>query len=201
MASNGEILRVVFNYLVPGASQVLNVFTWMIDTGNPTDTEVLDDMAEWAENVWGVNWADLAQSATELDLIDVDVVAADGTVVRNLGARAIGLVGLVGGETGVAAASGHIIADTVHPKTRGSKYIPGLGEGNLLNGVLTTESLVDLTLLLVDYVTDYRSETSDARYVPGVVARVLQEFVPFLEAGRVTDIPAYQRRRKPQVGS
>jgi hypothetical protein len=201
MAENGEILRVVLEYIIPGASQVLNVFNWLIDDGAPSDEDVLADFADWAENVWGVNWADVAQDVAELDNVSIDVVDVQGHVLRNLGAQGIGLAGSVGGEIGVAAASGFLKADTAVPKTRGSKYVPGLGEGNLLDGVLTAETLADLLLLLADFFTVYVGTASSARYQPGVVSRTAEAFEPFVEAGYVTSIPGYQRRRKPNSGS
>lgn len=201
MAESGELVRLVLEYLVPGTSAVMNVFMWLIEEGSPTDEELLDDFANWAENVWGVNWADFATAVAEIDLIDVDILNADGTVARNIGSQLIGLVGGVGGETTVAAAAGYIKADTALPKTRGSKYVPGLGEGSIADGFVSVETLSDLSLLLANYFDTYVGSESGARYAPGVLSRTLVEFVPFNGSGYVTDVPAYQRRRKPNVGA
>lgn len=201
MATNGELLRVVVEYLLPGASQALNIFNYLIDDGNPDDADVLADFLDWVENVWGVDWADLAQDVASIVGVTIDVVSAAGLVIRNIGGDSLAVPGGVGGEVGAAAISGYILAYTEFPKSRGSKYIPGLGEGNMTEGVLTTESLGDLVLLLDEYVATVVGVTAGARYTPGVVRRVQEEFAPFLIAGSVTNVPAYQRRRKPNSGS
>jgi len=201
MATNGEILRLVIEYGIPTASAALNVFNFLIEAGAASDEGTLEDMVDWTANVWGPDWQDLAQDVASIIGISVDVVNIAGEVVRNLGSNGITLPGLVGGEAGVAAAAGYIKADTEFPKTRGSKYIPGLGEGNLLDGLLTTESVADLVLLLADFVTPFIGSANDTDYMPGVVSRTLLQFVEFSGAGSTTDVPSYQRRRKPNVGS
>lgn len=201
MAANGELLRVVIEYLLPGASTALNVFNYLIDDGNPDDEDVLADFADWVENVWGTDWVDLAQDVASIVGVAIDVMELNGHVARNIGAATLAVPGGVGGEIGVAAASGYILANTEFPKSRGSKYIPGLGEGNLLDGVLTVESLGDLVLLLDEYLATVVGVTAGARYRPGVVRRLQEEFAPFILAGSVTNVPAYQRRRKPNSGS
>jgi len=201
MASNGEILRVVLDYAVPGASQALNVFNYLIDDGNPPDEDVLADMLFFFSNDWADIWADLAQDTAQIVGLAVDVVDTAGHVVRNIGGETIALSGTVGGEIGVAAAGAYLLGYTQFPKSRGSKYVPGLGEGNLLDGVLTTETLGDLALLLIVYLSGVTGTSAGAAYVPGVVRRVQEEFASFRGGGYVTDVPAYQRRRKPNSGS
>lgn len=201
MAEEGEILRVAVEYAIPTASQALNVFYFRIASGAGNDEETLDDMADWVENDWGAGWLDLAVAVAEILTVAVDVVDLAGLVVRNLGSAPIGLIGGVGGEGGVAAASAYIKADTEFPKTRGSKYIPGLGEGNIQDGLLTAESIADLVTLLLLYVNTFAGVTSSTLYEPGVPSRTMEAWVPFSGAGSFTDVPAYQRRRKPNVGS
>jgi hypothetical protein len=201
MADVGDIIRLVVEYSIPGASTVLNVFHWLIVDGNPDSPDVIDDFEDWVTNVWGVDWTDLAQSACSIIGLALDIVDVSGHVLENIGAETLAIAGGVGGEVGVAAASAFMKADTALPKTRGTKYIPGLGEGNLTDGLLTTETLGDVALLFLDYILLYIGAVSSARYVPGVVSRTEEAFVEFEGGGYFTDVPAYQRRRKPGVGS
>lgn len=201
MADTGDIIRLVVEYSIPGASTVLNVFHWLIVDGSPDTPDIIDDFEDWVENTWGTNWADLASAAASIIGLALDIVDVNGLVLANIGSETLALPGTVGGEIGVAAAGAFLKADTALPKTRGTKYIPGLGEGNLTDGILTVETLGDVALLFLDYVQLLIGSVSGARYEPGVVSRTELEFVPFEGGGYFTDVPAYQRRRKPGVGS
>lgn len=201
MAEAGEILRVAVHYIQANAGDMLNVFTFQIASGNEDDSRVLDDFADWVENVWGVDWQDFATLQCELDRVEIDVLNTNGTVDRNIGSQGINIVGSNSGELAPAACAGYLKADTAIPKTRGSKYVPGLFEGILDTGELNAETLADLLLMLVTAFSVFEGTVSGMFYQPGVLSRTAVEFVPFEEAGYVTDIPAYQRRRKPNVGS
>jgi len=201
MADVGDIIRLVVEYSIPGASTVLNVFHWLIVDGSPDSPDIIDDFEDWVTNVWGPDWTDLAASVASIIGLALDIVDTEGHVLENIGAETLAIAGGVGGEIGVAAASAFMKADTALPKTRGTKYIPGLGEGNLTDGILTVETLGDVALLFLDYISLYIGAVSGARYSPGVVSRTLTQFVDFEGGGYFTDVPAYQRRRKPGVGS
>jgi len=201
MADVGDIIRLVVEYSIPGASTVLNVFHWLIVDGGPDNPDIIDDFEDWVTNVWGPDWTDLAASVASIIGLALDIVDTEGHVLENIGAETLAIAGGVGGEIGVAAASAFMKADTALPKTRGTKYIPGLGEGNLTDGILTVETLGDVALLFLDYISLYIGAVSGARYSPGVVSRTLTEFIEFEGGGYFTDVPAYQRRRKPGVGS
>jgi len=119
MADNGEIIRLVIQYGIPAASAALNVFTYLIEDGSPSDEDVLDDMDDWTTNNWGVDWADLAAAVCDIIGIAVDVVNTDGTVERNIGSNTLSIPGTVGGEAGVAAASATLMTQDAltDPKT------------------------------------------------------------------------------------
>jgi len=201
MADNGEILRLVVEYGIPAASAVMNVFQWLIEDGATDDERTLDDMEDWTTNVWHPDWEGLAATVAEIIGIAVDVLNTDGTVARNIGTRTLALNGTVVSETGAPAVSAYIKADTALPKTRGSKYIPGLSEGDVNGGFLSVAVLGDVALLLLDYVTPYTGVSASTSYLPGVLSRTIDTFVEFSGSGSFTDVPAYQRRRKTNVGS
>jgi hypothetical protein len=91
-------------------------------------------------------------------------------------------------------------ADTAFPRTKGRKYVPGIPEGQVVDGLIIAGQLVNLALLLAEYVGVIPAGVT-AVLTPGVISRVTETFRPFLAAGSITDIPAYQRRRKPNVGA
>ena len=118
MADTGDIIRLVVEYAVPGASTVLNVFHWLIVDGSPDSPDVIDDFEDWVTNVWGPDWTDLAASVCSIIGLALDIVDTSGHVLANIGAETLAIAGGVGGEAGVAAAAAFMKADTALPKTR-----------------------------------------------------------------------------------
>jgi len=199
MANDGELFRATFHYQQPGSSAVQNVFHWRYD-GTPTSNQaVADAIATWALDDWGARWQELAATDVELDSVEVFRVDFDGSPISALGTQFINSFGLRTSDMLTAAVSAFMQADTAVPGRRGRKYVPGLAEGNVNNGVLDAAQLVDLALLLAEYVNLIPVGVSGV-LTPGVVSRLLELFTEFLDAGSITDVPAYQRRRKPGVG-
>lgn len=197
---DGEIARVAASYTVPGSSQVLNVFYWRLDGSSVSDASVLTALDTWFTDVWANAWAVAASEEAMLDTIDADVVAVDGTVTRNIGSIGIGVPGdVTTTDTNPAAVAGYIKANTSFPKSRGSKYVPGLTEGGTVDGLWTSTVTSVLLDLLVEWLTPIEVGASDL--TPGIIRRVAQTFQPFSGSGSTSDVPAYQRRRKPNSGS
>jgi len=57
-----------------------------------------------------------------------------------------------------------------------------------------------MALLLLEYLGDVPTAGTGV-LIAGLASKTLNQFVPFLSAGLIEDTPAYQRRRKPNVGS
>lgn len=199
MAAQGEIIRIDVEYSAPAASQILNVFHWIIDVGNPADGTVVNHMEDWVTNEWGPDWQAIASVQATLDSVVVNVVNPDGTIARNLGSRVIGLAGLSGGEVSPAAVSGYMQLDTLLPRTKGKKYVPCISETKIDAGELNASAIADMVLLLAEYVTTYVVGASE--YKPGVLRTGGAGFEGFRIGGLVESTPAYQRRRKRGVGA
>lgn len=200
MANIGDNVRMTMHYAVPNASAVQNVFHWTLADANIGNTNLLADLLDWAENTWGDAWKALASSTVEIDSIDVSVVLDNGSLVYNVGSGVVGLAGAGGSDTGAAAVSAYMSVPTSHVGSRASKYVPGIDDTKVTDGALTTAAVTSLGALLDVYLDDI-ALTGGATLQPGVVSRVGEFFYPFLSEGTYTDIPAYQRRRKPNVGS
>jgi hypothetical protein len=196
----GEILRVQLNYNVPNASAVQNVFWYVLAGSNLPDEDVPAVFVAWAEFDWGAAWEVAADQLVSIDTVSLDVVNPDGTVARDLGESAVGLFGAqVTSDNTPGVVSGFIKADTALPKSRGSKYIPGFTDGLLAAGLWNTTATNVLLDCLVEYISTVGAGTSS--FIPGVLRRVAAAFEPFIGTGDTTDVPAYQRRRKPNVGA
>ena len=197
---SGETLRVVAKYSAPNSSEILNVFHYAYSGAGDTDEDVLDECVTFFTDNWGAKWADFASNDLDFDEIELDVISDQGLVVRNVGSAPIGVPGGYVQDmcpTGVAAL---ITADTIFPKQRGRKFVPGLSEIYVADSLMETAAIVKLALLVIEYLATIDG-LLNGELTPGILSKTLENFVAFQSSGAVTDVPAYQRRRKPNVGS
>lgn len=197
---SGEILRVVARYSAPNSSEMLNVHWYQYTGAAASDLDVLSACDTFFTDEWGPDWVAFAGNDYSFDEIELDVISTLGFVVRNLGSSPIGLTGSVGSDMTPSGVAALLVADTDTPKQRGRKYVPGLNEGDVVDGLITAARLVTLALLTMEYL-DVISGILAGQLEPGVLSRPLTSFKPFIASGAITDVPAYQRRRKPNVGS
>lgn len=200
MAATGEIVRVVIKYAMPNASEMLNVLHYALTAAGIDDDDLLDSMATWCTDVWADSWAELASDDATVVSIGLDIVNTDGTVKRNIGTELIGVTGDDPGTNTSAGVAGYILANTSNPKARGSKYLPGITETALDNGKFSAAAVGDLAAMLVIYLANI-TIPGGIVLEPGLLSKATAAFIPFVAAGLINDIPAYQRRRKPFVGS
>lgn len=196
----GDILRVALEYSLPNSSQALNVFTYIVDEFTGENADCVADFQEFFEDTWGPAWDNIGSGSADIIGFAIDVLNTNGTVGENVGAASLAIPGTVGNEISASAVSAYLLAQTDIPKTRGSKYVPGLTEAHVADGVINGTGLALITDLLLMYL-DPLVPTSGNKYLPGVLARTLAQFVPFNASGSLTNVPAYQRRRKSNVGS
>lgn len=200
MAVVGDIIRSVITYSSPGASEQQNVFYHLVDVAGIGNPALLTEMANWATVDWGALWAQIASQDSTMVDIAVDLMNPDGTVQVNVGVETIGLVGGVTDTPTSAAVSAYLLAQTALPKSRGSKYVPAIAESEINQGVFTLTAVVIMLSMSVIYVAPVTTAVG-AILRAGVLTRLTQIFNEFLLEASVTDVPAYQRRRKPNVGS
>lgn len=200
MAEVGDIVRVNIHHTLPNTSEAQNVFYWQIGGQSIDDEDMLDDILSWVTTFWASAWRDIAAPSASMDYFEADLVNVNGTVQQNLGVRQINIAGDAPGTTIAAAVSGYLMASTLLPKGRGSKYIPGLAETSTSEGEWSPATVLELGQMLLAYLATINA-TGGTQLVPGISSRTVQQFVPFLSQGLVETIPAYQRRRKPGVGS
>lgn len=199
MAANGEIFRVVLSYGAPGASIAQTVHWYeFLGPGLP-DATVNTEFVQWATSTWGAAWAPIASNQAELNQVDIDVINTDGTVARNSGSQTIAVSGTSPGNVLPGANAAFMIANTPLPKQKGKKYAPFLDEDSVASGFLESAALTLLSDLFDAYVLTLTPVIGSDLF-PGILSRTLLQFVQFPGGGKVTNVPAYQRRRKPNVG-
>lgn len=200
MADTNDIIRLAVWYGLPAASQALNVMYFRI-LDAVDNSIVLEDLEAYVLGVWGSNWAAFGASTASIIAIDADIVDFEGHVLENIGSETMSIPGTVVTDPTSAGDAAYFKADTASPKTRGSKYVPGIAEDNVDAGLLDATILGELVIMLADYVVGFLGESSIAAYQAGVPSRTLLAWKPFTGSGTFTDVIAYQRRRKLGVGS
>ena len=195
-----DIVRVVLSFGAPGASIAQNVFYFECQDSSADGTTALADVTAWFIANYLASWAEVADSSVECFLLEMDVINGNGTVAFNIGESDPDLAGTGAGDILPAAVSGYMQATSQRVKSLGRKYIPFIMEEQQTDGYFSVGTVDAFADMLVDWVTPIVVDTV-ATLVPGVLSRVTESFQEFLGSGYTTNVPAYQRRRKPNVGS
>lgn len=198
--NDDENLRVVCRYSAPNSSEMLCVHMYQYTGAGDTDADVLTAVTSFFTDEWGPDWQDMASDDLSFDEIELDVLKDNGEVKRNIGSAAIGLAGTNLSDMSPSGVAALLTADTDLPKQRGRKYVPGLYEAGIVDGLITAAEIAKLVLLVLEYLDDITGILAGV-LKPGVLSRTLGDFKNFVSSGAVTDVPSYQRRRKPNVGS
>lgn len=198
--SIGELVRVVLLYTMPGASVAENVFIYLLADAAVQDDDLLDDLKTYFLANWLDDWSSLAPSTADCDLLTVDILNANGTVNRNIGETVLGTSG-DSAQTGASAAvSGYLQYSTTRVKSLLKKFVPFISEEFIADSLFSAPGLATLILMVLD-LNDEITITGGGNLQPGIRSTVDDTFYPVVGAGYTTDVPAYQRRRKPYVGT
>lgn len=196
----GEIVRVVISYSGPAASIAQNVFYWECKVANCAEATALEEVTDWFEAEWLDNWSNLTGDQCVAFLLEMDIVNGDGTVDRNIGDSDIETTGIGSKDILPAAVAGYMQGDTERSNSTGRKFVPFLAEVNQEDGLWTSGTTAFLADMLANlFETIVINLLAD--FVPGVISRVTSSFQEYQGSGYTTNVPAYQRRRKPNVGS
>ncbi len=196
----GELVRIALSYSHPNGSVAQNVFVYRLITSDVTDQAVVDALDAWISADWGPDWQPLANTACQLFQADFDILNTNGTIDRNIGQEQYSIDGVFAGDADNPADSMYMQATTIFAKILGKKYVPFIDDNATLDGLVTAASLANLVLLFAEYIKPL-APAGGGTLEPGVLSRAALAFRAFNGGGLVTDVPAYQRRRKPNVGS
>jgi hypothetical protein len=197
----GDILKIVAVMSWDDGNIFQNVFSVLIEGGTgPFDNiDVVDDMEDWLDDMYD-NFgsrivADLAGSELRVYVYDSGDEDFDeiGSGVWDQEFTNVGV------ETarGVALL---INAKTTDADVSGKKYIGGLVQTTVQEGIWEATSLAAAVLFGVDWTTAFVGALSAAEFTPGVWSPTRLAFLPFSGTEIIPTIPAYQRRRKQGVG-
>lgn len=196
-----DILRVVASLLWTDGNVNQNVFNCKVTGGSPPyeDSDIADDMEDWLDNMY----ANMVQHASdEIDGNEVlvykwDDVGGDWDEVQTqswiwdpdriddqLPRGVAGLVRLW----------------TEDPDVQGKKYLGGLTEDLVEDGLLNASTLVAMLAFAADWYAPFVGSATAANFTPGVWSVVGKVFEAAVDHIAANAIPAYQRRRKRNVG-
>lgn len=198
----GTILRVVASMGYTDGEINQNVYNCVISgVGGPwEELDLLDDMEDWLDNMYanlGLHCTSsmdgLSTTVYKYDTVgdDWDEVGVNPFTWNPSGGVSDGL------PRGVA---GLITAKSTDPDTDARKYIPGLVEAMSTDSLWNATAIIALAALGADWVTPFVGAATGADFAPvvwSVVGKLAKDLVDTII---IPTIPAYQRRRKNNVG-
>ena len=199
--TDGTILRIVASMLWTDGNVVQNVFNAVVTgAGAPWDVQdIIDDAEAWMDNMYANITSNIND---ELDgntvyVYEYDPVDDDWDEV---GSNTWAWNPTSVGEQLPRAVAGLINYKTTDPDVSGKKYIAGLNEPNIDDGLWNSGTITNLLAFALDLVTPFIGGTSGATWSPGVWSVLGTVFKAAIDAYGTTTIPAYQRRRKRNIG-
>lgn len=198
---DGEILRVVASMLWTDGNINQNVFNCQVGGGTPPfdEEDVLDDCLDWLDNMY----ANLT-SATSDELDGNEVIVYKYDSVHDDWDE-VGSQAFTWNPTGAEdqlprGVAGLVRLWTEDPDVQGKKYLPGTIESNLNDGLYSSSLLTLFLAFAADWLTPFVGTASGATFTPGVWSVVGKLIEAGIDHVATSAIPAYQRRRKRNVG-
>lgn len=199
--STGTILRIVAVLAFSDGDIAQNVFNLVITgAGAPWDEDdVVTDMSSWVQTMFGNLNAKITSSLAgsevrvyEYDSVDDDFDEVGSTDWSWAGTNASGQL-----PRGVAAL---INAKSSDPDVNGKKYLAGMCEDSVTQGLIESDDITAFANFADDWVTPFTGGVTGATCSPGIWSPTRTNF--YLMSGTVIlpTICAYQRRRKRGVG-
>lgn len=196
-----QILRVVASLLWTDGNINQNIFNCKPSGGTPPydDTDIADDMEDWLDDLYA-NF--VAHMSDEIDGNQVQVYKWDtvGLDWDEVGSQSWTFDPTSQGEQLPRGVAGLINLWTTDPDVQGKKYIPGTTEASLEDGLYIAGFITAMLAYAVDWLTPFVGAASGATFTPGIWSVVQSAFHAATDHYAASTIPAYQRRRKRNVG-
>ena len=199
--ADGDILRIVASFLWTDGNINQNVFNAVVTGGGApwADTDIVDDAEDWLDNMFANITGDLSDEidGNEVIVYKYDAVGDDWDEVGSQSWTFNPTQTVDQLPRGVAAL---VRLWTTDPDVQGKKYVPGLTEASVQDGLFAAGIITNLLAFAADWYTPFAGAASGATFTPGiwsVVGTVLKLGIDHIAT---STIPAYQRRRKRNVG-
>lgn len=199
--ATGDILRIVASMLWTDGNVNQNVFNAVVTGGGGPwdDSDIADDAEAWLDNMY----ANLTTvTSDELDGNSVTIYKYDALDDDwdEVFSQSWTWNPSHTGDQLPRGTAGLINLWTTDPDVQGKKYMPGLTEGNLIDGLYDAGMVTQLLAFGADWLTSFVGGTSGATWTPGIWSVAGTVFKAAVDHIATSTIPAYQRRRKRNVG-
>lgn len=199
--SDGDILRVVASLAYIDGEINQNVYNAIISGGaGPYDAaDIVDDAVDWAETMYANMVTELTDAidGTQVQVYVYDPVGDDWDEV---GSDTWSFLPTDATEQLPRGNACLLVARTTDPDVSGKKYIPGLAEGSIGTGLLNAPFVATAVSLGIDWLTEFVGAVSGATWTPGIWSVKNSDLYVMSGTLIVSNIVAYQRRRKRGVG-
>lgn len=199
--ADGDILRVVASMLWTDGEINQNVYNCAVSGGGGpyADQDIADDAEDWLDNMYANFTTSMSNLIDGNETIvykydsgddDWDEVTSNPFTFNPTAAvdqlpRGVALLCQLW---------------TIDPDVQGKKYIPGLVETNVTDGLFSGAILTNALAFAADWYLPFVGATSGATFTPGIWSVLNAAFFAGVDHVSASGIPAYQRRRKNNVG-
>ena len=197
----GDILRVVAVMSWSDGNIMQNVFNMVVTgTGGPfDDDDIVGDALDWVETMYAnlTSYVSDECAGSEVRVYiydsgddDWDEIGSDSwtwtpDVVADELPRGVAML---------------VNAKTTNPDVNGKKYIGGITEGGIAEGLINAITLAAGAAFAADWLTGFTGAVSGATLQPGIWSTKLTNFLAASGTYIIPTIAAYQRRRKRGIG-
>lgn len=199
--TSGTILRMVVSILWTDGNIMQNVFNAVVTgAGSPWDADdIVEDAVSWAEDLYFNITTHISDECdgSQVQVYEYDSVDDDWDEVGSQTFTWNPTNANSEMPRGVAAL---INLKSIDPDVSGKKYIGGLTEGGILNGLIDSPVLTALLSFGVDWYAGFVGTDSGADWDPGIWSPTDTVFRLASNTLIIPAICAYQRRRKRGVG-
>lgn len=202
---DGDVLRVVVEIDAPDSVLMNNVYHFQLSdpsADNPNDAQVLSAVSNKMAQLYNT-WDDEMSSEYNISTADVDRVEWNDVddyweIVEHIGSFLLDIDGLGISDASPHGCAANLTFDTDDPKRRGRKFLPGISEDGVDDSTFISAVQTVLAAVVTALLTN-QLVLGDAELVAGIPSN-LGTWLPFV-TGAANTISAYQRRRKPGVGT
>lgn len=199
--ADNDILRVVASLLWTDGEINQNVYNCKVSGGSGPydDQDVTDDMEDWLDNMYANFVSSMSDEidGNEVLVYKYDPVDDDWDEVASQSFTFNPTAAVDQLPRGVALLCRLWTTD---PDVQGKKYVPGLVETNVTDGLFAGAILTNALAYAADWYLPFVGAASGATFTPGIWSVAGTAFFAGVNHLAASAIPAYQRRRKNNVG-
>lgn len=199
--TDATVLRLVASMLWTDGNVAQNVFNAVVTgAGSPWDEEdIIDDLEDWLDDMYLNIAGNISENLdpNELVVYKYDSVDDDWDEV---GSQAWTYTFTQTSQELPRGVAALVRLWTTDPDVQGKKYIPGLTEIGSDSGLWVAQTITNLLAFAADWYTPFTGAASGATFTPGIWSVKGKVFKAGVNHVATSTIPAYQRRRKRNVG-